>query len=138
MQREPFRGRILLRGLAVLFFLTALSGCKPSPRPTSDGASSTGTPATDVISGKATIILQENAFYPNRLTVKTGTTVSWINKDPAFHSIRSDSGLFQSNLLAIGQMFSFTFDEPGTYPYYCEKNGGAGGEGMSGVIIVVS
>jgi plastocyanin len=40
-------------------------------------------------------------------------------------------------LLSVGQLFSFTFDEPGTYPYYCDNHGGPGGEGMSGVIIVV-
>jgi hypothetical protein len=28
------------------------------------------------------------------------------------------------------------FDDPGTYPYYCEVHGGAGGVGMHGTIIV--
>ena len=88
-----------------------------------------GTPTNDVISGQVTILLQDNEFHPQKLTVKAGTKVSWINKDPQFRTIRSDNGLFQSNPLAIGQIFSFTFDKPGTYNYYCEPGGGPGGEG---------
>jgi plastocyanin len=137
MKREPLIGKTILRGVAILFLLTAISGCKRSPPPTSGDASVSGASTPDAVSGSVTIILQENAFHPDRLTVKAGTTVSWINKDPAFHSIRSDSDVFHSGMLAIGQMFSFTFDETGTYPYYCEKNGGPDGTGMSGVITVV-
>ena len=125
----------ILKGFTILLLLTAVSGCRPDSTP--EGTAAAGTPSTDAASGKVTIILQENAFHPDRLTVTAGTEVNWINKDPVYHSIRSDSGLFQSKLLAIGQMFSFTFDDPGTYSYYCEKNGGPNGEGMSGVIVVV-
>lgn len=137
MKRDWFHKRIILRGLAVFFLLAVLSGCKLIPGTSTVGSSGTGTPSPEVVSGKVTITIQEYGFHPDRLTIKAGTTVSWINRDPVFHSVRSDTDLFQSGLLAIGQMYSFTFDEPGTYPYYCEKNGGPGGEGMSGVITVV-
>jgi plastocyanin len=125
----------LLRGLSLVILLAVLAGCKRSPGPTPDG---TVTPTSDVLSGKVTILLQDNEFHPQKLTIRAGTTVSWINKDPQFRTVRSDDGLFQSSALAIGQMFSFTFDEPGTYAYYCEPGGGSGGEGMSGVITVVA
>jgi plastocyanin len=134
----------ILRGLAILIVLTALTGCKRQPSPTPGGTvtptadSIPGTPTNDVISGQVTILLQDNEFHPQKLTVKAGTKVSWINKDPEFRTIRSDNGLFQSNPLAIGQIYSFTFDKPGTYKYYCEPGGGPGGEGMSGVITVVA
>jgi plastocyanin len=134
--------RTILRGLAILILFAALSGCKSKPTPTPEGTISPtaipGTPTAEMISGKVTIILQDNEFHPQKLTVKAGTTVSWINKDPEFRTIRSDTGLFPSNPLAIGQIFSFTFDKPGTYKYYCEPGGGPGGEGMSGVITVVA
>jgi hypothetical protein len=32
--------------------------------------------------------------------------------------------------------FSMRFDEVGTYRYFCELHGAAGGEGMSGIVIV--
>lgn len=136
MQRNHPIAKIFLRGMAILILIASLSGCNqllfPSP-----GTSGTGTPSPQVLSGTVTVILQDYKFNPDRLTVKVGTTVTWINRDPVFHSFRSDSDLFQSGLLAVGQPYSFTFDDPGTYPYYCLKNGGPGGEGMSGVIIVV-
>lgn len=128
---------MILRGLAFLFLIAALSGCRQSPSTSPSPSSGTGTPSPEALSGKVNVNLQEHKFIPDRLTVKAGTTVVWINRDPVFHTVRSDSNLFQSGLLAVGQPFSFTFDEPGTYPYYCEKDGGPGGEGMSGVIIVV-
>jgi plastocyanin len=129
--------------MALLIILAALAGCKPKSGATPDGTGTpttnviSGTPTTDVISGKVTILLQENEFHPQKLTIRAGTTVSWINKDPQFRIIRSDDGLFKSSSLAIGQMFSFTFDKPGTYKYYCEPDGGPDGVGMSGVITVV-
>jgi plastocyanin len=46
-----------------------------------------------------------------------------------------DDGLFDGNLPS-GADFQFTFDKPGTYPYYCKPHGGPGGQGMSGVITV--
>jgi plastocyanin len=125
----------LLRGLALVILITVLTGCKRQPGPSPEG---TGTPTSDVLSGKVTILLQDNEFHPQKLTIRAGTMVSWINKDPQFRTVRSDDGLFQSSSLAIGQMFSFTFDTPGTYLYYCEPGGGPGGEGMSGVITVVA
>ncbi len=143
--RQAFKTNgTVLRGLAILILLAALSGCKRQPSPTPEGSITPttvvtpGTPTSDVISGKVTILLQDNEFHPQKLTIRAGTTVSWINKDPQFRTIRSDDGLFQSNPIAIGQIFSFTFDKPGTYNYYCEPGGGPGGEGMSGVITVVA
>ncbi len=125
----------VIRGLAILIVLAALAGCKRQPGPALAG---TVTPTSDVLSGKVTVIMQDGEFHPPKLTIKAGTTVSWINKDPQFRTIRSDAGLFQSNPLAIGQIFSYTFDQPGTYNYFCEPGGGLGGEGMSGVIMVVA
>jgi plastocyanin len=109
-----------------------LSGCRPGPE-----GSGTGTPGTQVFSGKLNVILQDNKFNPAQLTVQAGSTIIWINRDPSFHTVHSDTGLFQSGLLSVGAVFSYTFDQPGTYPYYCDNRGGPGGEGMSGVITVV-
>jgi plastocyanin len=135
MGRNILRNGTVLRGLAILITLAALTGCRRQPGPSPDG---TVTPTSDVLSGKVTILLQDNEFHPQKLTIRAGTMVSWINKDPQFRIIRSDDGLFKSSSLAIGQMFSFTFDKPGTYKYYCEPGGSPDGVGMSGEITVVA
>jgi plastocyanin len=59
-----------------------------------------------------------NVFAPAAVTVAPGTTVTWVNNG-GVHSSQSD-GRWDSGLLtAAGATFSFTFNTPGTYSYYC-------------------
>jgi plastocyanin len=59
-------------------------------------------------------------FSPPKLTVKVGTTVTWVNKDTVIHTATSNgSSLFDSGNLPTGAVFKFTFTQPGTYQYYC-------------------
>lgn len=125
----------MLRGTAVAFLVLLLSACKGFVFPWSSHPTTDTTP--QVISGKVDIMMQMNGFHPEKITVKVGTTINWVNKDPAYHSVIADGGEFQSGLLAIGQLFSHAFDKPGTYPYHCGVDGGPGGKGMSGEITVV-
>jgi predicted lipoprotein with Yx(FWY)xxD motif/plastocyanin len=99
-----------------------------------EAAQSSGAPAP-AASKTTTINVQNFAFDPKDLTIPAGTTVIWHNSDSVTHTVTSDTGLFDGNLPG-GADFQFTFSQPGTYPYYCKPHGGAGGEGMSGVIIV--
>jgi plastocyanin len=135
MLGNPLFVRSVVRGTVIACLILSLSACKGFPflsRP-----QGTGTPSPQVVFGQADIMMQMNAFHPQKLTIKAGTAITWINKDPAYHSVIADGGQFQSGLLAIGQVFSFTFDKEGTYPYHCGINGGPGGKGMSGEIDVV-
>ena len=59
------------------------------------------------------------AFAPQRLTVKVGTTVIWINGDDAPHTVASTSKSFRSKTLDTLDKFSFTFTTPGSYEYFC-------------------
>ena len=72
--------------------------------------------------GINTIAIKNFAISPENLTIKTGTTITWLNEDDAVHQIESDSkvqGVFVSDSLAYGQSFTFTFTQPGTYTYHC-------------------
>jgi plastocyanin len=56
--------------------------------------------------------------------VATGTTVTWSNDDTAAHTVTSGTpegsdGLFDSSIFMAGTSFEFTFDEAGTYDYFC-------------------
>src|ERR1700704_745442 len=57
-------------------------------------------------------------FGPQQLTVKAGTTVTWINEDDIPHTVVS-TGHFRSKALDTDDKFSFTFTTPGTYQYFC-------------------
>jgi plastocyanin len=73
-------------------------------------------------------------FSPATLTIKTGTTVTWMNQDGAPHQIASDPGsvvAFISESLENGASYQFTFNQPGTYSYYCTIH-----PSMKGTIIV--
>ena len=70
-------------------------------------------------------------FAPQRLTVKAGTTVTWINEDDIPHTIASSTKLFKSKALDTDDKFSFTFSTPGTYDYFCSLH-----PHMTGTILV--
>jgi plastocyanin len=57
-------------------------------------------------------------FQPAELTVKTGTTVTWTNRDDIPHTIVS-AGKFRSKALDTDNTFSFTFTTAGDYKYFC-------------------
>jgi plastocyanin len=69
-------------------------------------------------------------------TVPVGTTVTFVYNGGLPHTVTSDADLFNSGTLGEGDTFSFTFDEAGTFPYFCRFHGGPGGSGMSGVVEV--
>jgi plastocyanin len=57
-------------------------------------------------------------FAPRTLTVKAGTTVTWINEDDIPHTVVS-TGHFRSKPLDTGDRFTFTFTTAGSYQYFC-------------------
>jgi len=86
--------------------------------------------------GGAQVAIGDNSFTPKELSVPVGATVVWTNGGQRQHTVTADDGSFKSDTLKIGDTFKQTFDKPGTFAYYCEFHGGAGGGGMSGVIKV--
>lgn len=75
---------------------------------------------TPTVAETPTIVMAKDfMFAPASITVKTGATVTWTNKDGEPHTVVSDSGLFRSAALDTNESFSFRFDKPGTYHYVC-------------------
>ena len=69
-------------------------------------------------------------FIPNPVTIAMGGTVTWENVDNAAHTVTSGSpadgpdGVFDSSLIMAPmggdvKTFSHTFDDAGTYDYFC-------------------
>lgn len=64
-------------------------------------------------------------FVPLNSEILRGTTVTWQNQDNIGHTIQSinDKGtiipMFNSPVLKTGETFSYKFDNPGVYHYYC-------------------
>jgi len=85
---------------------------------------------------RVTIKLTNFNFDPKEVTVKSGTTVEWINQSGQ-HSVVADEGSFDSDVLEPGGRFERKYDRPGIYPYYCALHGEKGGKNMSGVVKVL-
>lgn len=79
-------------------------------------------------------------FSPASLTISTGSTVTWNWPSGSIqHNVVPDDGSTpaSSGVLADGpHTYSFTFNTPGTYRYFCANHGSPGGGGMSGTITV--
>ena len=59
-------------------------------------------------------------YSQKELRIKAGDIVIWTNKDSTRHTITSDSGdELDSELLAVGETYSQTFNQPGTFSYHC-------------------
>lgn len=68
---------------------------------------------------KSEVKIDNFSFSPASLEIKAGTTVTWTNADDIPHTVVSNDKIFKSKVLDTDQKFSFTFDKPGTYPYFC-------------------
>jgi 3',5'-cyclic-AMP phosphodiesterase len=71
------------------------------------------------------------SFTPKSMTVKLGTAVTWTNHDDIPHNVVSTEKKFASPVLDTDQAFSFKFQEPGSYPYFCKIH-----PMMTGTIVV--
>lgn len=94
--------------------------------PNQPAISSTVTPN---LQGVYPVSIKNFAFSSAVLNIKLGETISWTNNDSVAHTI---SGIgFQSDNLANGQTYSFTFSSTGTFDYICSIH-----PSMKGKIIV--
>ena len=79
-------------------------------------------PATSA-QDKMTVSIQDFFFDPDQITVAPGTTVTWVNKGQAPHTVTSTDGKdLDSATLQPGDTYTFTFkdDDAGqTFAYHC-------------------
>jgi 3',5'-cyclic-AMP phosphodiesterase len=71
------------------------------------------------------------SFTPKSMSVKAGSVVTWTNRDDIPHNVVSTEKKFSSPVLDTDQAFSFKFEEPGSYPYFCKIH-----PMMTGTIVV--
>jgi plastocyanin len=75
--------------------------------------------------GTVVVVIQNFAFVPELVTVKRGTTVTWVNCDAAAsldsHTSTSDGAAWSSPTLRSGQTYSRTFNDAAgtTLGYHC-------------------
>ena len=112
---------------ALLLTFGLLAGCGGS----STTATTAGATVTSATGNGVQVIMTNRSYQPQSLTVKVGTTVTWVNQDAPQHDVVADNGEFKSTLFDKGGSFSFTFTKAGTYPYHCSIH-----PGMVGTVVV--
>lgn len=99
---------------------------------------------------RSEVVAEHVAFAPAKLEVDAGTEVTWVNRDAnVVHTATSGApgdkgvpgldngtaakpdGVFDGEMDGADATFSFTFDEPGTYAYFCRVH-----QSMTGEIVV--
>lgn len=85
--------------------------------------------------GENEVWMVGNSFNVSNLEVSAGTTVTWTNNSNVNHTVTSgtrgddDEGeLFDSGSIPPGGQFSFTFEDAGTYDYFCAFHAGMSAE----------
>ena len=101
---------VCIAGLAAVVMVAMLLLLAGSPNVTAN---------TQQASAPAEVKVDNFSFGPGTLTVAVGTTVTWTNRDDIPHTVVSTDGVFKSKVLDTDEKFSFTFNKPGAFPYFC-------------------
>jgi len=108
-----------LFGLLAIFSLIAIA---PSAFADHGTATVTNAPGSSVPGCENTA---DGCFIPSMVTIDVGGEVTWENDDTAAHTVTSGtptegpSGVFDSSLVMAGSSFSHTFEDAGSFDYFC-------------------
>ena len=100
---------------------------KPVEKPMVEKPAGPQTVSVDMPAGTAVPGCEETneCYIPASATINAGDTVEWTNSDTAAHTVtggspaEGPSGVFDSSLVLGGASYSFTFEEAGSYDYFC-------------------
>jgi plastocyanin len=104
------------------------AGCGGSSSKSSDNGGVVSAPAgtsTSAAAGGAAVSAAKVAisnfkYVPPTITVKSGGTVTWTNRDSTAHTATAKANsAFNTDTLKQGQSKRITFSKPGTYHYTC-------------------
>ena len=91
-----------------------------TPTTTQATTTTTQTPTTTAPAGASLSINIAGFRFTGDQTGAVGDTVTVTNGDSVSHTWTSTEGAFHSGVLGGGETFTFTFEQPGTYNYFCQ------------------
>ena len=118
MERERRRLRMLVGVLAMLGLAGLIAGA--------------GIHVANAQGGMAVSIV-DFAFQPPLSGIPTGATVTWTNTGSVAHTVTADISEFDSGPLAPGTSYTRTFNNEGSFTYYCQIH-----PGMTGTLVVTA
>ncbi len=81
-------------------------------------------PAAGAQGEEVIVGMEDNFFDKANITIEPGTTVTWVQRGQYGHTTTSYDGLWDSGLIEgnTDGTYSYTFEKPGTYEYFCEPH----------------
>ena len=107
---------------AVLATAAAMAACSSDPTPTPAATPLPAATPTPDATKEGDVSSDIVNFTHQDLVVSAGATLTWVNRDSATHTSTSrvgSPGRWNSRGLRTGESFTFAFNEPGTYEYFC-------------------
>ena len=121
-----FRTVLIISLLLIVLFIIGFGiSCQSqtpasAPPPLSQGLPEEPTPgAPSATPSTIEVAIQGLAFNPAEITVPLGSTIIWHNKDSVTHTVTAQDKMFNSGSLSGDDTFSYTFEQKGTFEYYC-------------------
>jgi plastocyanin len=110
----------------VTLIVSAVGVLTASPAAAGGGC---GEPVTD--RHAAVVEAKDFCFFPTVVRTAVDTTVTFVNRDGAEHTVSALGGGWGGGLAVEGAQVIAHFTSPGTYPYFCHLH-----LGMIGVVVV--
>ena len=77
-------------------------------------------PVGSVAPAAQRVTIKSLKYSPDTIQITKGETVEWVNDDLTPHTVTSDSGgAFDSGSMDVGATWRHTFNQPGTFAYFC-------------------
>jgi len=117
---------------------------RPEPEPTTPVIPSYGDVILSVGSALPGCEKDNSCFVPYAARIQVGQELRWVNTDSTAHTVTSGTpadgpdGVFDSGLFMAGDSFEVTFDEAGTFEYFCMVHPWMSGEVFVSVFPVTS
>lgn len=122
--------------LMIAFSMATFIGCgsdnSTSTNPPPDNDPDDNPPADT--QGPNDVWIQSSSFNVANLEIEAGTTVTWTNKSSMDHTVTSgtrggdNEGDLFDRTVGPGETFSFTFEDAGSYEYFCRFHSGMDAE----------
>ena len=118
-------GALLMLTILIATTLAVINGCS-GPTATRVGSDPVPPPPTEppasrpaAAAAEVRVAIDNFSYTPPSVTVPVGAAVVWTNRDDVPHTVTSTTRAFASPAVDTDGTFSFRFDRPGTYPYFC-------------------
>lgn len=94
----------------------------PEPQFLGDERAEPASKPKALAAASGTVTIADFSYAPATITINQGDTVTWNNNGPTPHSATANNGSFDTGILKKGQSSSHTFDQAGSFSYFCKPH----------------